>query len=98
MLNLWFLPIRLRYKNSYAGWPYDDQACEDDGWDFRQAEVAHGQGRTNELRDNREIVEDVRVDDAERSPEIAKALHDEPGVANDAIHGAEPEYHLLFGV
>ena len=62
-----------------------------------QAEVAGGQGDADELGDDRQRVEDEQVDDAERAPELAEALQDQPGVP-DAGHGTEAQHHLLVHV
>jgi hypothetical protein len=47
-----------------------------------QAQVTDGQGDPDELGHNGEGVEYEQVDNAERAPEAADALHYEPGVAD----------------
>jgi hypothetical protein len=65
--------------------------------DLRQAQVTGGQRDPDELGDDRQGVEDEQVDDAERAPELAEPLQDEPGVP-DPGDRAEAQHHLLVHV
>ena len=64
---------------------------------LRYAEIAGGQRDANEFRDDRQRVQDEEIDDAERAPETAEALHDQPGVA-DAGDRAQAQHHFLVHV
>src|ERR1700730_3845162 len=61
------------------------------------SEIVERQRDADELRDNRQGVENKQVDDAERAPKSAEALKNEPGMAN-AADGSEAEHHLLIDV
>jgi hypothetical protein len=65
--------------------------------DLRQAQVARGQRDPDELGDDRQRVEDEQVQNAERAPELAEPLQDEPGVP-DPGDRAETQHHLLVHI
>ena len=64
---------------------------------FGSAEVPGRQGDPDELGDDGQRVQDEQVDDAERAPELAEPLQDQPGMP-DAGHRAQPEHHFLVHV
>ena len=77
--------------------PDDDRRGQRHRDGLRQPEVAGGQRDADELGDDRQRVEQEQVDDAERAPEPAEPLQDQPRVP-DAGDRAEPEHHLLVHV
>ena len=64
---------------------------------FGRPEIAGRQRDADELGDEGQRVQDEQVDDAERAPELAEPLQDQPGVP-DAGHRAEAQHHLLVHV
>jgi hypothetical protein len=65
--------------------------------DLGKSEVLEPQIDPDELGDDRQGIEQKEVDDAERAPELAKTLEDQPRVA-DAGHRAQPYDHFLIDV
>src|SRR6202022_225210 len=65
--------------------------------ELRAAEIVERQRDADELRDNRQGVENKQINDAERAPESAKTLKDQPGMA-DATDCSEAQHHLLMDV
>ena len=75
----------------------DDQRRDDHRGQLREPQIAGRERDADELGDDRQGVEDEQVDDAERPPEPAESLEDQPRVA-DPGHDAESEHHLLADV
>ena len=80
-----------------AGRGYNDRSRSDDAQLAGQAEVVEGQADADELGNDRERVQQKKIDDAERAPEPPKALQNQAGVA-DAGHCSEAQHHLLIDV
>jgi len=59
--------------------------------------IVERQRNTDEFGDDRQAVEQEQIDDAERAPEPAEALEDEPRMA-DADDRAEAQHHLLVDI
>ncbi len=76
---------------------HDQRRGDDDARGLVEAEVIERQRDADELGDDGQGVEQEQVDDAERAPELAEALEDQPRVA-DAGHGAQAQHHLLIDV
>ena len=57
-------------------------------------EIAEGEADANELRDDREEIQDQQVAHRERAPEAAETLLDEPAMAH-ASNRAQSYHHLL---
>ncbi len=68
-----------------------------DAYDLRHAEELERERDADELRDDRERIEQEQIDYAESAPEFAEPLEDEACVA-DARDGAEPQHHLLIHI
>ena len=75
----------------------DGHGGDDHGWDLGQPQVGDRERDADELGDDGQRVQEEQVNDAERPPELAEALEDEPGVAH-AGHGAEAKHHVLADV
>ena len=64
---------------------------------LRHAEIVERQTDADELGDDGQRVQQEQIDDAERAPELAEALEDQPRMA-DAGHRAEAQHHFLVDV
>src|SRR6202022_3186600 len=76
---------------------HDERSGRRDAPELRQSEIVERERDADELGDNRQRVENKQIDDAKRAPEFAKALKDEPGMA-DTGNRAEAQYHFLIDV
>ena len=75
----------------------DGHGGDDHGRHLGQAQVGDRERDADELGDDGQRVQEEQVNDAERAPELAEALEDEPGMAH-AGHGAEAKHHVLADV
>ena len=76
---------------------HDEEGRKRDADRLGQAEIIERERDADELGDDGERVEQEEIDDAERAPELAEALEDEPRMP-DAGHRAKPQHHLLIHV
>ena len=75
-------------------YPDQDERRDRNRDELAHAEIAEGEVDPDELRHDREEVEDEEVDHRERAPEAAEALDDQAGVP-DARHRPQAHDHLL---
>src|SRR5579863_5158389 len=61
---------------------HDEQRRHGDAGDSRNAEISECQTDSDELRHDREAVEEEQIDDAKRSPKAAETLEDEARMTN----------------
>jgi hypothetical protein len=70
---------------------------DDDTPNLRQAQEIKPEADADELGHDGQAVQDEQVDDAERAPQAAEALQDQPRMT-DARHRAQTQDHLLIDV
>ena len=84
-------------ERARAGGGHDHKGGDQDARDLRNAQIVEPQADADELRDDRQCIEDEQIDHTERAPELAEALEDEPGMAH-AGHDTQAEHHFLVHV
>ena len=75
----------------------DEAGGDDDARDRVESEIVEREADADEFGDDRQRIEQKKVDDAESAPKPAEPLEDQPGVP-DAGHRAEAQHHLLIDV